>query len=131
MMKKLIIIAGMVLITNSALTQNSRKVEKLSEKMSGEICECLNDKIDFEDVDTSMEVFVDCYLKSLKANKKEVEKRVIKRKSSIAKMNAMYDLSISIGVNLGLNCDQFLNFVMKNKDDIFDNDNQSGVYGTY
>jgi len=130
-MKKVVMIVGMVLITSFVVAQNSKKVEKLAEKMAGEICECMSVETDFEAVDETLDVFMDCYLESLSANKKGIEKSVMKHKSGYAKMKAMYDFSISVGLNLGIGCETFTNFVMKNANIFDDTNNQLGAFGPF
>lgn len=124
-------ILGLVFITIFAFTQNSRKVEKLAEKMAGEICDCMCSETDFQDVDKTNEVFMNCFMKSLGANKKEIKKRVMKHERDFTKTDAMYNFGLSIGMNLGLSCDKFLSFVMSNMDENNKYGNHSGDYGIY
>jgi len=128
---KVIVLMAIVLTSNLAFAQNSKKAEKLSEKIAGEICECMCNKTDFESDEETMEVFMSCYLKSFNSNKKEIDKRVMKRKSGYAKMDAIYEFSISIGINLGLNCEQYMSYVTKNMSGQNKNDTQTKVFGPY
>jgi hypothetical protein len=130
-MKKVIMIVGMVLTTSLVFTQNTKKVEKLAEKMAVEICGCMSVETDFEAFDDTMEVFMECFMSTLNENQNEVEKRVLKRKSGYAKMEAMQDFSVSVGIYLGLNCEQFLNFATKNANGFNDSNKKVSEYGTY